>query len=123
MFAAQHFEYRVYAFAASQIFDRVFVITLLVVDAVLQSECFHPPKLFVGRRRPVHFDSEQLSNLYCCRSYASSCRMNQHSRSSTRRGVIAADQACLPVGKISCKVIDWESCSLPGSQSFRHWPQ
>src|SRR5579863_3202566 len=108
MFAAEHFEYGVYALAVRAILHDLFVVVLIVVAAVLQSELFHVGELFVGRGRTVHLDAENLADLHCSRTHSPSDGMNQDARSSAppdSRGRLSPHRSpChprLPVAEVS----------------------
>src|SRR5207253_4725310 len=76
--SAEHFEDDIYAFAVRHLLDSVFVIALLIIDAMLQSELFHARQLLVRRRCSIHLDAEQLSHLDSSRTDAASHGMDQH---------------------------------------------
>ena len=48
MLAAQHFEDCIHAFSVREFFDGIFIIALLVIDPMLQTECLHLFQLRVG---------------------------------------------------------------------------
>ena len=93
--AAEHFENRVDAFAARQIFDRLDIIALLVVDAVLQAELAHSRQLVVGRRSSVHFDAENLSDFDGGGADSAGDGMNQDAGAG---GLVAGVNVGLDVG-------------------------
>ena len=64
MLAAEHFKHRIHTLATRQVFDRVLIVLMLVVDAMLQAEFADAREFLVGRGRPVHFDTQDLANLY-----------------------------------------------------------
>ena len=90
---AQHFKHRIHAFSMGHVFDRFFVITLLVIDPVLQPQRFHSRQFFFRRRGPVHLDAEQLSNLHRGRSHSAGHGMNKNSRRRLTAQATPADPA------------------------------
>src|SRR3954471_1948066 len=53
--SAEHFEDCVNALALRQFFDGLLIVSLLVVDSVLQAEFTDLSQLFIRRRSTVHF--------------------------------------------------------------------
>jgi hypothetical protein len=88
---------------------------------MLQAEFSHAPKLLVGRRRPVHFNAQNVPDLHCRRAHSSGNGVNQHTMGAARWRRLG--HARLPVGQISSEVVDGESGGLLGGPVFGNWPQ
>ncbi len=63
VFASEHLEDGVDAFAVGEVLHYVFIVMLLVVDGVLQAELLYAGEFFVGGRSAVHFHAKQVSDL------------------------------------------------------------
>src|SRR5208282_784649 len=119
--AAEHFENRVNAFAARELFDRFGVIALLVVDAMLQAELAHARQLVFGGRSSIHFDAENLSDLNSGGADSASDGVNQN----TGTGLVVfrrVQQTGFPVGEIGGEEVYRESSSLLGRPVLRNGP-
>src|ERR1017187_8127123 len=115
--AAEHFENRVNPLAARQIFDRLDIIALLVVDAVLQSELAYSRELVLGRRSSVHFDAENFADLHGGSADSTGDGVNQDAGAGR-----LLQQTRLPVGEVGGEEIYWESGGLFRGPIFRNGP-
>src|SRR5580700_8679721 len=76
----------------------------------LFAECFHACELFIGRRRPEHFNVQNVSDLHRRRAHASGNGVNQGAMAEARPGRLC--HARLPVGQIGREVVDGEGGGL-----------
>ena len=119
---AQHFEDGINAFPVRQRLDGFFIISLLVVDAVLQAEFLHTCQLLIRGRRSVHFHPEQLSNLRGRGSHAAGDSVNQNSWCASPRPCCSR-QSRFPICEKRGEVVDRESGALLRAPTARCRPQ
>src|ERR1019366_7368282 len=105
-------------FAAGQFFDRLDVVLLFVVDAMLQSECADAGKLILRRRCAIHFHPENFPDLHGSGADSSSNRMNEDPRACW-----LVDKARFPEREVGGEEIDREGSALLGRPGSRDGPK
>src|SRR5271157_571927 len=110
MLAAEHLEDCIHTFAVGQFQHALFVVNFAIVDSMIKPELLHTLQLFVGRRRAIGFDGQQLSDLDRSRAHSAGDGVNQ--RTLWLAIILAMDrlhgigsQARFPVGQVSGKKV------------------
>src|ERR1700722_12029698 len=89
---------------------------------MLEAEFADAGQLFFGRRRPIHFDAENLSDLHGGGAYASGDSVDQHAGGLALL-LIEIDEPSLPVREIRREEIHREGGALLRRPAFWDGPE